>query len=117
MTTLKDKFQAAAVKIFDSFGSLIINATYIQDDPGYVAGGNLSSTATEYSIRLIRDMRRQELTLATDIPRDAIKYMMVTAELPVTPKIKDKIRVGSETKAILAVDTDPADAVTLLWVG
>ncbi|MDH3375358.1 MAG: hypothetical protein OEQ39_00105 [Gammaproteobacteria bacterium] len=115
--TVKDELQAAAVEIFNSFGSLIINATYIQDDPAYVPGGNLSSSATEYSVRLLRDERRAELALATDIPRDALKYMMVTAELPIAAKIKDRIRVGTDVKSIIAVDTDPADAITLLWVG
>lgn len=117
MTTLKENFQAAAVRIFNTFGSLIINATYLQEASNYVAGGNLTATTTSYAIRLIRDERRAELTLATDIPRNAVKYLMITAELPIPAVVNDRIQIGSDIKSIVAVETDPADAVTILYLG
>ena len=111
------ELQAAAVEIFDSFESLIINATYIQETSTYVAGGSSTVTQTEYPIRLIRDTRREELGLATDIPRDAKKYMAIVADLAVTAEAKDKIKIGTQIQSIIAVDNDPGDVVVILYVG
>lgn len=113
----KEDFQAVAVRLFNTFGDFVIDATYIQETSSYVAGGNLTAAAQEYPIRLLRDNKNITLTLAGDIPWDSSKYLMIASELPVTPNVKDKIRIGSETRAILAIDPDPGDIITILYVG
>ena len=115
--SVKTELQAAAVEIFDAFKSISIDAVYIQESSTYVAGGNLSITSVEYPIRLIRDTRRVDLTLATDIPRDAKRYMMIVAELPVPATEKDRIRIGVSTQSIIAVEDDPGDIIAMLYVG
>ena len=115
--TIKNDFQEAAVEIFDSFESLAIDATYIKADSSYVAGGNLSPTENEYSLRLIRDTKSVTLTLASDIPWNAVKYLFITAELSVVPKVKDQIRIGTEVKSIVSVEADPGDIISILYVG
>jgi hypothetical protein len=115
--TLKTDFEAAAVEIFNTFESLIKNATYIEQNSTYAAGGNLSLTENQYSIRLIQDSNDSTLMLATDVRKDAIKYLMITAELPVKPKVKDQILLGTERKSIVSVETDPGDIIQIIWVG
>ena len=111
------EMQAAAVEIFDAFESMVINATYIQESSTYIPGGDITVASTEYSIRLIRDTRRAELALATDIPRDAKKYLLIVAELDVVAQAKDKIRIGTQTQSIIAVENDPGDVVAVIYVG
>ena len=114
---VNEEFQAAALEVFDSFGDLIIDAEYQQTSTGYVAGGAAPSVEATYDIRLIRDSRRSELSIASDIPRDTKKYLFITNELAVEAKSKDKISVDGSVQSIIAVDTDPADAITTIWVG
>jgi hypothetical protein len=115
--TLKTDFEAAAVEIFNTFESLIKTATYIEQSSAYAAGGNLTVTETTYPVRLLQDTNDQTLMLATDVRKDAIKYMLITAELPVKPKVKDQILLGTERKSIVAVSTDPGDIIQVIWVG
>ena len=115
--TIKSELQAAAVELFDTFESIQVNATYKQQSASYSAGGNLTQAATEYSIRLIRDTRRATLSLASDIPRDAKKFMMLVAELPVRAQAKDKIVIDGVERSIIAVEDDPGDVVATLYVG
>jgi hypothetical protein len=114
--TLKTDFQAAAVEIFNTFESLIFDGTYVQETSTYQAGGNQAVTRTEYAVRLIRDEKNITLTLAQDIPLNAKKYLMLTAELAVTPQIKDKLIVDGVESAIIQVEADPGDIVTILYV-
>lgn len=114
--TIKEDFQAAAVEIFNTFESLIINGFYVQQTSSYVAGGNLSTSDTEYAVRLLRDEKNITLTLAQDIPLDAEKYMLITAELAVPAKVKDKVRIGTDWKTVVAVDSDPGDIVTVMYL-
>ena len=115
--SIKSNLQAAAINLFNTFESMIINATYKKEESTYAPGGNNVITTTEYSVRLIRDTRRLELTLSMDIPRDAVKYMLITSELAVPVEAKDRITVGGETKSIVAVETDPGDIVTVFYAG
>ena len=115
--TIKENFQAAAVRLFDTFESVLVDAEYIQQSSTYAAGGNLTLTDTSYTIRLLRDTKNLTLTLAQDFPRDAVKYLMITAELPVVPKVKDQIKIGTEVKSIVSVEADPGDIITTLHVG
>lgn len=114
--TVKEDFQAAAVEIFNSFESMIIDGVYVQQTSGYAAGGNLSITPTEYPVRLLRDQKNVTLTLAQDIPLSAEKYLAITADLPVAAKVKDKVRIGADWKVIVAVDSDPGDIITVMYI-
>jgi len=113
----KEDFQAVAVRLFNSFEDFVFDAVYIQESSSYVAGGNLSAAAMEYPVRLLRDNKNITLTLAGDIPWDSVKYLMISSELPVPAQVKDKVRIGTETKTIVAVDPDPGDIITILYVG
>ncbi len=115
--TLKQNFQAAAVRIFDTFESLIVTAYYLGGDAIYTAGGDLTVNETRREIRLLRDTKNLTLTLSSDIPRDSIKYLMITTELPIVPKLRDRIEINGEVKSIVALDADPGDIITILYVG
>jgi hypothetical protein len=116
--TLKTDFEDAAVEIFNTFESLIINGTYVQEtSPAeYTPGGNPTVTRTEYAVRLIRDTRNITVTLAQDIPLDAEKYLLITKELAVTPKVKDKLIIDGRESAIIRSEADPGSIVTILYV-
>lgn len=115
--TIKDDFQVAAVELFNTFESFIINAVYTRETSSYVAGGNNVVASEDYPLRLIRDEKSITLTLATDIPWDARKYLFITTELPVVPKVKDKIKIGTEVKSIVSVEADPGDIISVIYVG
>lgn len=117
--TIKEDFEAAAVQIFDTFESVIINAVYIQKSSTYTAGGNAAETPLEFPIRLIRDDKspRVTLSLTNDLPAFTEKYLYVTKEVPVVVQEKDQIRINGVTKSVLFKDADPADAVTVIFVG
>ena len=117
--TLKTDFEAAAVEIFETFESLIIDAVYVQKSSTYTAGGNASQTLKEYPIRLLRDEKvtRATLSLTNDLPAILGKYMYVTNSLSVAAKEKDMIRIDGVDRSILLKDSDPADAVTVVYLG
>lgn len=122
MSILED-FEAAAVEIFNTFDSLLVNATYVRETSDYIAGGNTVLTTTEYPIRLVRDEGRSTLTLqsvgsvAEDVTFNSLKYLMITKELSVTAQVKDKVKVGDSCKVILHIDVDPGEVITTLYVG
>jgi len=121
--TILENFQAAAERLFSTFEELLVSATYVQESSSYVAGGNNVITQVEYPIRLVRDDSRSTLTLqavatiAPDVAFKSVRYLMITSELPVAAQAKDSIKVGSETKIILAVEVDPGGVITTLYVG
>ena len=121
--TILENFQAAAERLFSTFEELLVSATYVQESSSYVAGGNNVITQVEYPIRLVLDDSRSTLTLqavatiAPDVAFKSVRYLMITSELPVAAQAKDSIKVGSETKIILAVEVDPGGVITTLYVG
>ncbi len=121
--SLRDTFEAAALKLFNTFEDFIIDATYVQGSSAYVPGGNNVVTSVEYSVRVIRDDIRSTLTLksvgsvADDVTFNAMKYLMITSELAVTPMVKDKLIIDGVSKTIVAIESDPGDIVTILFVG
>lgn len=112
--TLKDDFQSAAVELFDTFDSVAVAAIYIQQSSTYVAGGNQAVTEIEHTIRLIKDIDKGSAVreAATEVLKAEITYLMITSELPVTPDTKDYIQIDGFRRAILAVESDPANIVT-----
>ncbi len=116
--TLKDEFTAAAVEIFNEFEDILVTAVFIQQSSSYVAGGDLINVPKEYSnIRLLKVKQRTTLSLATDVPKDSIEYLLLVSELSVSPKVKDSLRINGIVKPILAVEYDPADVTASLFIG
>ena len=122
MTILED-FESAAIEIFETFESLIIAGTHIMETSTYVAGGDNVVTRTNYPVRLIRSTSKSTLTLqsvgsvAEDVTFKSEKYLAVTSELTVIPKVKDKILIGTNTKVILSIESDPGDVVQVFFLG
>lgn len=112
--TLKEDFQAAATEIFDVFESVAIQAIYVQQSSTYVAGGNQVVTEIEHTVRLIKDTDKGSAVReqATEVLKAEITYLMITSELPVVPNTKDYIEIDGFRRAILAIESDPANIVT-----
>jgi len=115
--TVKTDLAEAVVELFNSFESLIIEATITKAESSYTAGGNLLPTESTGNIRLLRDTKSITLSLAQDIPLDAVKYMTITADLPFAPALKDSILLNGITKRIVGLEYDPADVITIIYVG
>lgn len=117
--TIKEDFEEAAVEIFLTFESVLIDAVYVQKSSTYTAGGNAAQTPVEYPMRLLRDEKvtRATLSITNDLPAFTDKYLFVTKSVPVVVQEKDQIKVDGVIKAVLLKDSDPADAVTVIYVG
>jgi hypothetical protein len=117
---LQGTFKAAAQTIFEAFGDVPVSSTYssVDDSIAYnpSGSGTITDTVTNETVDIIFAYYEVAQIDGTKVRASDQKAMIPVENLTAVPGQKDYITTSSKRWNVVAVETDPAEALWILQI-